>query len=63
MWPSAHVGTPVVLRLGAGRTSGYGVLATDGSQIDADNHGIARCLLINIGWAVITSCSEQAAPG
>jgi hypothetical protein len=39
----------------------YAVLSTDGSQIDADSHGMARCLLINIGWAVITYGAEPHA--
>jgi hypothetical protein len=29
------------------------VVATDGSQIDVDTHGLVHCYLINIGWAAI----------
>ncbi len=32
----------------------YAVVATDGSQIEADSHGMVRCLLINVGWAVMS---------
>lgn len=31
----------------------YGVVATDGSQIDPDRHGPAHCFVINIGGAAI----------
>ncbi|MGH2345747.1 MAG: DNA double-strand break repair nuclease NurA, partial [Chloroflexota bacterium] len=39
----------------------YAVAATDGSQIDADSHGMVRCILINIGWAVISYGSTPSA--
>ena len=45
------------------------VVATDGSSIDLDRHGLAQCYLINVGGAVIrygahpdaalTSCATQ----
>lgn len=37
------------------------VVATDGSQIEPDHHGIAEYYLINLGWAVITYGSAPAA--
>jgi len=37
------------------------VVATDGSGIDLDRHGLAQCYLINVGAAVITYGSAPAA--
>ena len=31
----------------------YGVVSVDGSSIDSDRHGPARCYLINIGLAAL----------
>jgi hypothetical protein len=36
------------------RPRDYRVIATDGSQIEPDRHGIADYYLLNVGWAVIT---------
>ena len=37
------------------------VIATDGSQIEPDRHGIAEYYLLNVGWAVVTYGSRPAA--
>src|SRR5437763_9211 len=37
------------------------VVATDGSSIDLDRHGLAQCYLINVGGAVIRYGSHPAA--
>ncbi len=42
-------------------TSGYRVIATDGSQIEPDRHGPALCFLVNVGWAVIEYGDEPRA--
>jgi hypothetical protein len=39
----------------------YTALAVDGSQIDADGHALVRCMLINIGWAVLRYGDQPAA--
>ena len=39
----------------------YRVIATDGSQIEPDRHGIADYYLLNVGWAVIEYGPEPAA--
>ena len=37
------------------------VIATDGSQIDVDSHGLVHCFLINTGWAAIAYGSRPDA--
>ena len=37
------------------------VIATDGSQIEPDRHGIAEYYLLNVGWAVVTYGSRPSA--
>ena len=37
------------------------VIATDGSQIDVDSHGLVHCFLINIGWAALAYGSSPDA--
>jgi NurA domain-containing protein len=55
VWPLAIPLEPLLFSAPAcAEPWSYAVLSTDGSQIDADSHGMARCLLINIGWAAIT---------
>ena len=39
----------------------YRVIATDGSQIEPDRHGLAEYFLINVGWAVIRYGAAPAA--
>ena len=39
----------------------YGVASVDGSSIDSDRHGPARCYLINIGLAALRYGSGHAA--
>jgi hypothetical protein len=53
-WPFAVPVEPLLSAVAVHpEPSNYTVLATDGSQIDADSHGMVRCILINTGWAVI----------
>ncbi|HVA90100.1 MAG TPA: DNA double-strand break repair nuclease NurA [Chloroflexota bacterium] len=55
IWPFAVPLEPLLSAFSVrGEPRDYAVMATDGSQIDADSHGMVRCLLINVGWAVIT---------
>jgi len=39
----------------------YEVLATDGSQIEHDPHGLVPCQLVNVGWAIIRYGASPAA--
>ncbi len=55
IWPFAVPLEPLLSAFTVrGEPRDYGVGATDGSQIDADSHGMVHCLLINVGWAAIT---------
>jgi len=55
VWPFA---VPVEALLTTGMACSepatYTVLATDGSQIDVDSHGLVHCFLVNVGWAAIS---------
>ncbi len=60
---------PIAVPLEPLRTAGaatpepadYAVLATDGSQIEADSHGLVQCFLVNVGWAGIAYGATPAA--
>ncbi len=62
---SVRLATPLE-RLDARAAAGppprdHRVIATDGSQIEPDRHGIADYYLLNIGWADVTYGSRPAA--
>lgn len=54
VWPFAVPEEPLLTAIDApAEPVEYAVLATDGSQIDVDSHGLVHCALINTGWAAI----------
>jgi hypothetical protein len=54
VWPFAPPLEPLLTIAPAiGEPPDYAVIATDGSQIDVDSHGLVQCFLINVGWAGI----------
>ena len=48
------------VRVGAA-PSDHVVIATDGSQIEPDRHGVADFFLLNVGWAVVRYGAEPFA--
>ncbi len=55
IWPFAVPVEPLLSALPApAEPADYAVVATDGSQIEMDGHGLVQCFLLNLGWAVIT---------
>src|SRR5579871_3845010 len=51
VWPFAPPLEPLLTTVPALREpADYAVIATDGSQIDVDSHGLVQCFLINLGW-------------
>ncbi len=61
-WPVARPVESLDTRRPAPETPGeYPVIASDGSQIEPDRHGIALCYLINVGLALLRYGSESRA--
>jgi hypothetical protein len=53
VWPFAMPLDPLLVTRSTAAADGYAVVATDGSQIDVDSHGLVHCFLINVGVAAI----------
>ena len=55
IWPFAVPLEPLLSAFSVrGEPRDSAVVATDGSQINSDSHGMVRCLLINVGWAAMS---------
>lgn len=62
VWPIAVPLEPLrTARPAAPEPANYAVLASDGSQIEADGHGLVQCFLVNVGWAGIAYGATPAA--
>lgn len=62
VWPFAVPLEPLLTkRIAPAVADESAVIATDGSQIDVDSHGLVHCYLINIGWAAIAYGQRPAA--
>ncbi|HVC82895.1 MAG TPA: DNA double-strand break repair nuclease NurA [Chloroflexota bacterium] len=62
IWPFAVPLEPLLSAFTVrGEPRDSAVVATDGSQINADSHGLVRCLLINVGWAALSYGAEPHA--
>ncbi|HWE61655.1 MAG TPA: DNA double-strand break repair nuclease NurA [Chloroflexota bacterium] len=54
VWPFAVPAEPLLTAVAAPpEPADYTVVATDGSQIDVDSHGLVHCYLVNVGWAAL----------
>lgn len=54
VWPFALPAEPLLTAVPAAPAPpDYAVVATDGSQIDVDTHGLVQCSLVNVGWAAL----------
>lgn len=54
VWPFAVPLEPLLTAVPAvPEPADHAVVATDGSQIEVDSHGLVHCSLVNVGWAAI----------